>query len=49
MPRKKTKRVARKKSRTTHNPGLKSRMKHSGTRLVHGYETAKRKSKRRKK
>ena len=45
MPRKKTS----KRKRTTHNPGLKSKMKHSGTRLVHGYETAKRKSKRRKK
>lgn len=43
MPRKKK---AAKKSRTSHNPSLKSRMKHSGTRLVHGYETAKRKKRR---
>jgi len=46
MPRKK----AKAKKRTTHNPGLKARMKRSGTRIVHGYETAtrKRRTKKRK-
>lgn len=34
-----------KKSRTSHNPSLKARMKHSGVRLPHGYETVKRKAK----
>lgn len=38
MPRKKAK-----KSRTQHNPALKLRMRRSGSRLVHGYETTTRK------
>ena len=37
--------MARKKAkkRTSHNPALKARMKRSGSRIVHGYETAARK------
>ena len=44
-------RKATKKSRSMHNPALKTRMRRSGTRLVHGYETTsrKRKTTRRKK
>jgi hypothetical protein len=37
-----------KKKRTTHNPSLKASMRRKGTRIVHGYETARRKSKKRK-
>jgi hypothetical protein len=51
--------MARKKSKTRiyeqssrskkrHNPSLKASMKRKGSRLVHGYETARRKSKRKK-
>jgi|WetSurMetagenome_2_1015567.scaffolds.fasta_scaffold1034463_1 hypothetical protein len=35
------------KHRKTHNPALKLTMRRKGSRLVHGYETASRKKKRR--
>jgi len=43
----KTKKVAKRKTRTSHNPSLKATMRRSGKRLPHGYETVARKKKRR--